>query len=115
MCNSSYVTILIGLVSVGEVFVSFVSQKTPYQRGDPAFEFIVRPYENKKVTFETRKFAQCFLCCDQNAVLSVQELPPDSSEVQFVVRVQVYTGTCESSSANTHISIYIVVTSIQCM
>ena len=66
-------------------------QNTQYTVGDPAFEFIVRPYENKKVTFESRKFAKSFISVDQNAAVSVREMPPDSSEVQFVVRVQVYT------------------------
>ena len=51
----------------------------------------MRPYENKKVTFESRKFVKSFLSVDQNAAVSVREMPPDSSEVQFVVRVQVYT------------------------
>ena len=66
-------------------------QNTQYTVGDPAFEFIVRPYENKKVTFESRKFGKSFLSVDQNAAVSVREMPPDSGEVQFVVRVQVYT------------------------
>ena len=65
-------------------------QNTQYTVGDPAFEFIVRPYENKKVTFESRKFVKSFLSVDQNAAVSVREMPPDSSEVQFVVRVQVH-------------------------
>ena len=65
-------------------------QNTPYQIGDPAFEFIVRPHDNKRVTFESRKFGMSFLSVGQNAALSVQEMPPDSSEVQFAVRVQVY-------------------------
>ena len=56
--------------------------------GDPAFEFIVRPHENK-VTFESRKFGKSYLSVDQNAAVSVREMPPDSSEVQFVVRMQV--------------------------
>ena len=64
-------------------------QNTRYAVGDPAFEFIVRPYENKKVTFESRKFGQSYLSVDQNAAVSVREMPPDSSEVQFVVRMQV--------------------------
>ena len=68
----------------------YLFQNTQYTVGDPAFEFIVRPYENKKVTFESRKFVNSFLSVDQNAVVSVRELPPDSSEVQFVVRVQVH-------------------------
>ena len=64
-------------------------QNTPYQPGDPSFEFIIRPYEDKRVTFESRKFAKCFLSVNQSATVSVQELPPSSSEIQFVVRVQV--------------------------
>ena len=69
----------------------YSSQNAQYTVGDPAFEFIVRPHENKKVTFESRKFAKSFLSVDQSAAVSVRELPPDSSEVQFVVRVQVHT------------------------
>ena len=60
-----------------------------YQVGNAAFEFIIRPYKDTKVTFESRKFLKSFLAVDQNAHISVQEMPPDSSEVQFVVRVQV--------------------------
>ena len=65
-------------------------QNAKYTVGDPAFEFIVRPYENKKVTFESRKFGKSYLSMDQSAVVSVRELPPDSSEVHFVVRAQVH-------------------------
>ena len=68
-------------------------QNTQYTVGDPTFEFIVRPHENKKVTFESRKFAKSFLSVDQSAAVSVREMPPDSSEVQFVLRVQVHTCT----------------------
>ena len=57
--------------------------------GNAAFEFIVRPYKDTKVTFESRKFFNSFLAVDDKAQLSVQEMPPDCSEVQFVVRVQV--------------------------
>jgi hypothetical protein len=67
-------------------------KNTQYTVGDPAFEFIVRPYENKKVTFESRKFGKSFLSVDQNAAVSVREMPPDSGEVQFVVRVQRFKG-----------------------
>jgi hypothetical protein len=67
-------------------------KNTQYTVGDPAFEFIVRPYENKKITFESRKFAKSFLSVDQNAAVSVREMPPDSGEVQFVVRVQRFKG-----------------------
>ena len=51
----------------------------------------MRPYENKKITFESRKFAKSFLSVDQSAAVTVREMLPDSSEVQFVVRVQVHT------------------------
>lgn len=64
-------------------------QTAPYQVGDPAFEFIVRPCEDKRVTLESRKFANSFLSVGQNAAVSVQEMPPDCAEVQFAVRVQV--------------------------
>ena len=57
--------------------------------GNAAFEFIVRPYKDTKVYFESRKFIKSFLAMDQNAHISVQEMPPDCCEVQFVVRVQV--------------------------
>ena len=74
-----------------KVHSTYSFQNTQYTVGDPAFEFIVRPYENKKITFESRKFAKSFLSVDQNAAVSVREMPPDSGEVQFVVRVQVHT------------------------
>ena len=64
-------------------------QQLPYQPGNPSFEFVVRPYESTRVTFESRKFAGCFLSVDQSGTVSVRELPPDSGEVQFAVRVQV--------------------------
>ncbi|CAI8019803.1 hypothetical protein GBAR_LOCUS11864 [Geodia barretti] len=60
--------------------------------GDPAFEFIIRPYKDTKVTFESRKFLKSFLTVDQNAHLSVQEMPPDFSDIQFIVRVQRFVG-----------------------
>ena len=59
-------------------------QTAPYQVGDPAFEFIVRPCEDKRVTLESRKFANCFLSVGQNAAESAQERAR-----QFAVRVQV--------------------------
>ena len=83
--------------------VFFFLQNTQYTVGDPAFEFIVRPYENKKVTFESRKFVKSFLSVNQNAAVSVRELPPDSSEVQFVVRVQVCTYIHVYMSTKFHI------------
>ena len=42
------------------------------------------------MTFESRKFEGCFLSVDQSGTVSVRELPPDSGEVQFAVRVQVH-------------------------
>ena len=60
-----------------------------YQVGNAAFEFIVRPYKDTKVTFESRKFLNSFLAVDDKAHISVQEMPLDCSEVQFVVRVHV--------------------------
>ena len=65
-------------------------QHLPYQPGNPSFEFVVRPYESTRVTFESRKFEGCFLSVDQSGTVSVRELPPDSGEVQFAVRVQVH-------------------------
>jgi hypothetical protein len=67
-------------------------KNTPYKVGDPAFEFIIRPYKDTKVTFESRKFLKSFLTVDQNAHLSAQEMPPDFSDVQFIVRVQRFVG-----------------------
>lgn len=67
-------------------------KNTQYQAGDPSFEFIVRPYKETKVTFESLKFPKSFLAVDQNAQVSIQQLQPDSSEVQFVVRVQRFKG-----------------------
>lgn len=68
---------------------TYFLQNAPYQTGDPAFEFIVRPYDDKRVTLESRKFAGSYLSVGQNALVSVQEMPPDCAEVQFAVRVQV--------------------------
>ncbi|CAI8015195.1 hypothetical protein GBAR_LOCUS9445 [Geodia barretti] len=67
-------------------------KNTPYKVGDPAFEFIIRPYKDTKVTFESRKFLKSFLTVDQNAHLSVQEMPPDFSDVHFIVRIQRFVG-----------------------
>ena len=50
--------------------------------GDAAFEFIIRPYKDTKVTFESRKFLKSFLAVDQNAQVSVEQMLPDFSEVQ---------------------------------
>ena len=57
-----------------------------------AFQFIVRSYEVNTVTFESRKFADTFLCVNQYGThpVCVKKIPPNSSQVQFVVRVQVY-------------------------
>ena len=60
--------------------------------GDAAFEFIIRPYKDTKVTFESRKFLKSFLAVDQDARVSMQQMLPDFSEVQFAVRVQVEWG-----------------------
>ena len=59
-----------------------------YTAANAALQFIVRFYEDNKVTFESRKFDNTFLCVDQNGV-SMKEIPPNSSKVQFVVRMQV--------------------------
>ena len=75
-------------------------QNLAYQTGDPAFEFIVRPYENKRVTLQSRKFANSFLSVNQSAAVSVREMPPDSSEVQFAVYVQVCILVCMTFIAN---------------
>ena len=77
------------LYNFKKVHSTYFFQNTQYTVGDPAFEFVVRPHENKKVTFESRKFVKSFISVDQNAAVSVREMPPDSSEVQFAVRVQV--------------------------
>ena len=70
--------------------MQFNFQRTNYELGkDPSFEFIVRPYRDTKVTFESRKFPKSFLSVNQDAQVYVQEMPPDSGEVQFAVRVQV--------------------------
>ena len=50
--------------------------------GDVAFEFIIRPYKDTKVIFESRKFLKSFLAVDQNAQVSVEQMLPDFSEVQ---------------------------------
>ena len=50
--------------------------------GDAAFEFIIRPYKDTKVIFESRKFLKSFLAVDQNAQVSVEQMLPDFSEVQ---------------------------------
>ena len=69
-------------------FRSFLETYT-YAVGNPAFEFVVRSYEDNKVTFESRKFVNSFLSVNQSGEVSVQVMSPHSSEVQFFVRVQV--------------------------
>jgi hypothetical protein len=75
-------------------FYKFLTYLQPNTAADAALQFIVRSYEDNKVTFESRKFDNTFLCVDQDGIhrVSVKEIPPNSSEVQFVVRVQRFKG-----------------------
>lgn len=88
--HSSFPSVYTAFVHV----VCFALQHLPYKPGNPAFEFVVRPYGSTRVTFESRKFVGCFLSVDQSGAVSVRYLSPDSEEVQFAVRVQV--GMCTS-------------------
>ena len=74
---------------VGTYLSSFLRDYT-YIVGDPAFEFIVQSYEDNKVTFKSRKFANSFLSVNQSGEVSIQKMFPYSSEAQFAVRVQVH-------------------------
>ena len=74
---------------VGTYLSSFLRDYT-YIVGDPAFEFIVQSYEDNKVTFKSRKFANSFLSVNQSGEVSIQKMSPYSSEAQFAVRVQVH-------------------------
>ena len=83
-------------ISMLSTYLSSFLRDYTYRVGDPAFEFIVQSYEDNKVTFKSRKFANSFLSVNQSGEVSIQKMSPYSSEAQFAVRVQVH--VCDTFS-----------------